>query len=86
MCSFIHLTLLILGTGGGGAVHGHKVKIDWLGLGRLCRYNLDGVMLNAFPLGSSAGFAFSMTGNDLLCDWMLTLDFPAMRLSLITKE
>lgn len=77
----------LIGTGGGGTVHGHKLRVDWLRLDQLCRCNLDGVMLDSFPLGHSCGFAIQgLIGHDLLRESVLTLDFPAMRLHLSTKS
>lgn len=73
----------LVGTGGGGTVDGHKLQVDWLRLDQLCRHNLDGVMLDTFPLGHSCGFAIQgLIGHDLLSKSVLTLDFPAMRLCL----
>jgi hypothetical protein len=73
----------LIGTGGGGTVHGHKLQLDWLRLDKLCRYKLDGVMLDSFPLGHSCGFAIrGLIGHDLLRESVLTLDFPEMRLLL----
>jgi hypothetical protein len=78
---------VLVGTGGGGAVHGHKLRVEWLRLDRLCRDNLDGVVLDSFPLGHSCGFAIQgLIGHDLLHDSILTLDFPAMRLLLTTEN
>jgi hypothetical protein len=77
----------LVGTGGGGSVHGHKLRVDWLRLDQLCRYNMDGVMLDSFPLGHSCGFAIQgLIGHDMLRESVLTLDFPAMRLHLCTKS
>lgn len=77
---------VLVGTGGGGTVHGHKLRVDWLKLDQLCRHDLDGVMLDAFPLGHSCEFAIQgLIGHDLLRESVLTLDFPTMRLSLITE-
>ncbi len=73
---------VLVGTGGGGTVHGHKLRVDWLKLDQLCRHDQDGVMLDAFPLGHSCGFAIQgLIGHDLLRESVLTLDFPAMRVS-----
>jgi hypothetical protein len=77
----------LIGTGGGGTVHGHKLHLDWLRLDKLCRYHLDGVMLDSFPLGHSCGFAMQgLIGHDLLHESALTLDFPEMRLFLTTAN
>ena len=71
----------LVGAGGGGTVQGHKVRVDWLQLDRLCRYALDGVVLDSFPVERCCGFAVQgLIGHDLLHDSVLTLDFPAMRL------
>jgi hypothetical protein len=73
----------LVGTGGGGKVPGHKLRLDWLRLDQLCRNNLDGVMLDEFPPGHACGFAIQgLIGHDLLREAVLTLDFPAMRLFL----
>jgi hypothetical protein len=78
---------MLVGTGGGGTLHGHKLRVDWLRLDRLCRHNPDGVMLDSFPLEYSHGFAIQgLIGHDLLHDAVLKLDFPAMRLLLTTVE
>jgi len=73
----------LVGTGGGGTVRGHKLQVDSLRLDQLCRYKLDGVMLESFPLEHSCGFVIQgLIGHDLLRESVLTLDFPAMRLHL----
>jgi hypothetical protein len=72
-----------VGAGGGGTVQGHKVRVDWLRLDRLCRYTVDGVVLDSFPVERCCGFAVQgLIGHDLLRDSVLTLDFPAMQLLL----
>jgi hypothetical protein len=77
---------VLVGTGGGGTVHGHKLRVGWLQLDQLCRHDLAGVMLDSFPLGHSCGFTIQgLIGHDLLRKSVLTLDFPAMRLSLMTE-
>lgn len=78
---------VLIGTGGGGKVQGHKLRVDWLRLDQLCHHNLEGIMLDSFPLQHSCGFAIQgLIGHDLLSDSVLTLDFPAMRLHLATKS
>ena len=75
---------VLVGTGGGGTVHGHKLRAGWLKLDHLCRQDLDGVMLDSFPPGHGCGFKIQgLVGHDLLRESVLTLDFPAMRLSLV---
>ncbi|MBT8127844.1 MAG: aspartyl protease family protein [Gammaproteobacteria bacterium] len=77
---------VLVGTGGGGTVHGHKLRVDWLKLDQLRRYDLAGVMLDSFPLGHSCGFAIQgLIGHELLREAVLTLDFPAMRLHLVAE-
>ena len=73
----------LVGTGGGGTVHGHKLYAEWLRLDQLRRDNPNGVTLDTFPLEHSYGFAIQgLIGHDLLHGAVLTLDFPAMRLFL----
>lgn len=75
--------IALVGAGGGGTVQGHKARVDWLRLDRLCGNNLEGVVLDSFPIEQSVGFAVQgLIGHDLLRDSVLTLDFPAMRLLL----
>ncbi len=75
---------VLVGTGGGGTVLGHKLHAEWLRLDRLRRKNPNGVMLDTFPLEHSYGFAIQgLIGHDLLHDAVLTLDFPAMQLFLM---
>ena len=77
---------VLVGTGGGGRVHGHKLRVDWLRLDGLCREALDGVALASFPLGKCCGFAIQgLIGHEMLRDSILTLDFASMRLS-VTAE
>jgi hypothetical protein len=72
----------LVGTGGGGTVPGHKLRLD-----QLCRKNLDGVMLDEFPLGHACGFAIQgLIGHDLLREAVLTLDFSAIRLLLASAS
>ena len=57
--------------------------MDWLRLDRLRGNNLEGVVLDSFPIEQSVGFAVQgLIGHDLLRDSVLTLDFPVMRLLL----
>lgn len=78
---------MLVGTGGGGTLHGHKLRVDWLRLDRRCRHNPDGVMLDSFPLEYSYGFAIQgLIGHDLLRDAVVELDFPTMRLLLTTAN
>ncbi len=73
----------LIGTGGGGTVRGHGVRVDWLRLDRLCRDAPAGVVLDSFPVEQCCGFEVQgLIGHDLLSDTVLTLDFPAMRLFL----
>jgi hypothetical protein len=73
----------LIGIGGGGTLHGHKLYAEWLCLDRLRRNNPSGVMLDTFPLEHSYGFAIQgLIGHDMLHDAVLTLDFPAMQLFL----
>lgn len=73
----------LVGTGGGGTVHGHKLYAKWLRLDRLRRDNPDGVTLDTFPLAHSYGFTIQgLIGHDMLHDAVLTLDFAAMQLFL----
>ena len=73
----------LIGTGGGGMVHGHKLYTQWLRLDQLRRDNPNGVTLDAFPLEHSYGFTIQgLIGHDLLQDAVLTLDFAAMQLFL----
>ena len=75
--------IAFVGAGGGGTVQGHKVRVDWLRLDRLCGNNLEGIVLDSFPIEQSVGFAVQgLIGHDLLRDSVLTLDFPVMRLLL----
>jgi hypothetical protein len=78
---------VLVGTGGGGTVHGHKLRVEWLRLDALCRDKLDGVVLDSFPVGHRCGFAIQgLIGHDLLHDSILTLDFPTMQLFLTTEN
>jgi hypothetical protein len=73
----------LVGTGGGGTVHGHKLYAEWLRLDQLRRDNPNGVTLDTFPLEHSYGFTIQgLIGHDMLHDAILTLDFPAMQLFL----
>jgi tetratricopeptide (TPR) repeat protein len=73
----------LVGTGGGGTVHGHKLYAGWLRLDQLRRDNPNGVTLDTFPLEHSYGFTIQgLIGHDMLHDAILTLDFPAMQLFL----
>ena len=75
--------IAFVGAGGGGTVQGHRVRVDWLRLDRLCSNDLEGIVLGSFPIEQSVGFAVhGLIGHDLLRDSVLTLDFPAMRLLL----
>jgi hypothetical protein len=77
----------LVGTGGGGTVHGHKLHAEWLRLDQLHCDQPNGVMLETFPLEHSYGFAIQgLIGHDLLQDAVLTLDFPAMRLFLTSEN
>ena len=79
--------IAFVGAGGGGTVQGHKVRVDWLRLDGLCGTNLEGVVLDSFPLEQSVGFAVQgLIGHDLLRDSVLTLDFPVMRLLLTVGD
>ena len=77
----------LVGTGGGGTLHGHKLYAQWLRLDQLRRDNPSGVTLDTFPLEHSYGFAIQgLIGHDLLHDAVLTLDFPAMQLYLAPAD
>lgn len=77
----------LLGTGGGGTVQGHKVRMQWLRLDRLCRHAPHGVVLNSFPLEQCCGFSIhGLIGHDMLRGASLTLDFPLMRLFVNTSD
>ena len=75
------------GYGGGGEVRGVPAKLARLTLGETCRSNLQGMVLDAFPIELQFGFRIGgLLAQDFFTDCALTLDFGTMHLSLQCDE
>jgi predicted aspartyl protease len=70
------------GLGGGGAVSGTRVVVPTLALASLERRNINGLLLDNFPLQQRFGFSTAgLLGCDFFAGAVLSLDFTAMQLS-----
>ena len=69
------------GCGGGGAVSGTRVVVPKLAVSGFERRNIDGLLLDNFPLQQRFGFSTAgLLGCDFFAGAVLSLDFTAMQL------
>ncbi len=70
-----------IGYGGGGEVQGKPVRLKKLCLGKTCRSDLHGIVLETFPLEMQFGFRIAcLLAHDFFADCALILNFATMRL------
>jgi hypothetical protein len=73
----------LTGHGGGGAVQGRPVRLNRVSLGTAYREDVEGILLEDFPLELQFGFRIGgLIAHDFLRGRALTLDFDAMYLTL----
>lgn len=71
------------GMGGGGAVEGQRVRLPGLRLGAVERQDVEGILLQSFPLQDRLGFRLAgMLAADFFHGARLSLDFSRMQLTL----
>ena len=71
----------LVGTGGGGRVTGIGAQAHRLGLHRLARHEVNGLLLDSLSIESAFEYRINgLIGHDMLRDSRLNLDFANMRL------